>query len=269
MIRTSVLLGLVAAIFAGLGWLFGADVAAVALAVAVAAVFWEASPDTLLSRLGARKIAEVELLATVRRLAERAGVPAPAVFEIEERQANAFAAGLTPSSAALVLTTGLRRTIRGAELEAVLGHEIAHIRNRDTLAAGIGASLVGAIVSLALVLGALGFAMRRQGGGALIALAVVAPVAALVLHLAAGRSSEYRADRDGAELAGGPENMIAALRRLDAASHRLVNKTAMRRPALAALFIVAPLPATWLSRVFSTHPPIAARIRRLEMLMRA
>ena len=151
----------------------------------------------------------------------------------------------------------------------MLGHEISHIRHRDCLAAGIGSSLVGAIVSLALVLGALGFAMRRQGGGALIALAVVAPVAALLLHLAAGRSAEYRADREGAELAGGAESMIAALLRLDAASRRLASRTALQRPALASLFIVDPLPGTWWARWFSTHPPIAKRIRRLEMLARS
>jgi heat shock protein HtpX len=188
----------------------------------------------------------------------------PHVFEVAAGQANAFAVGANPQQASLVLTDGLRGLLYGRELEAIIAHELGHIKTRDTLAATIGVSFLSAIVSLALVLGFFGLALRKDGGGVLIALALFTPVIAIILHLAASRSREYAADRYGATITS-KKAMISALRRLKTEVEQ-PNEIAMRAPATASLWFVDPLAGTWLSRLFSTHPGIDKRIARLERL---
>jgi heat shock protein HtpX len=261
------MLGLMAAIFVATGSLFGPVGAASALALAVLTVFWGFwNTAGKLDAIGAVEVTNPKILKMVASLAAKAGIPAPAVFEIAEKQPNALMLGPTPHQAVLVLTAGLRKRLTDSEFAAVVGHELAHVHFRDGLSASIGVAFLSAITSLALLLGLVGLAARRSGGGFILALAIAAPVIGLVCLMAMGRSAEYRADKFAAELCGDPRDLIAALRKLDAFTRRIVNDTALAQPALASLHIVDPFPGTWLSRLFSTHPRIEKRIARLEKL---
>jgi len=264
--RAALLLLTMAGVFVAIGSLFGPVGAAFALALAVVTGFWSFwSTAGKLAAIGAVEVTDPKIIAMVAGLAAKAGIPAPPVFEIPEKQPNALVLGPTPHQAALVLTTGLRKRLTDRELAAVVGHEIAHIRSRDTMSATIGVTILSAVTSLALLLGLLGFVLRRNGGGPLIALAILTPVLVLIVHLAASRSREYAADRFAAEMVG-MDQMIAALRNLDISSRKSANTVAFNRPELASLFIVDPLPQSWLGRVFSTHPPLLKRIERLERM---
>jgi heat shock protein HtpX len=265
MIRSAVLLAAMAGLFVGFGGLFGIEAAAVALWLAIVASAWSffrAGP-AIIARCGARRIGDARLVEMVNELAKRAAIPAPWLFEVQDKQPNAFAIGRDPAHAAIVITTALARRLNEDELRAVLGHEISHIVNRDTLSATIGATLLSAIAALALLLGVVGLAARRNGGGALIVLAILAPVAGLVLHLAMSRSQEYRADHEGARLCGA-EHLISALIKLDGATRAIPSAAAKAQPAIAGLFIVDPLPNTWAGRLFASHPPIEKRVARLQ-----
>jgi heat shock protein HtpX len=267
-IRTAALLSLITALFVAIGSLFGTEGAGVALAFAAMMSFWSflrAAP-AILRRAGARDVTDAKLLAVVYDLAAKATMPVPRLFEIEEGQPNAFAVGRNPEHAAIVITTGLRRRLNTEELRAVLAHELWHIANRDTLSATLGVTLLSAIGTLAILLGIVGLAARRNGGGALIFLAILAPVVAVILHLAMSRSQEYCADREGALLCGNPDHLISALIKLDTSTRRVSSATAAAQPAIASLFIVDPLPNTWIGRLFASHPPIAKRIARLRAM---
>ena len=188
----------------------------------------------------------------------------PYVFEVEAGQPNAFAVGANPKQASIVLTSGLRTLLYGPELEAIIAHEIAHIKSRDTLAATIGVSFLDAIVSLSLLLALLGMAARKHGGGFAIALAIFFPFIAIILHLAASRSREYAADRYGATLTS-KKAMISALRYLQAEAEQ-PNQIALHAPATASLWFIDPLAESWFRRLLSSHPDIAKRIARLEKM---
>ncbi len=268
-IRTVALLGLMAVVFTVIGSLFGAGGAAVALAMAAATAlrsFWQTGP-AILARCGARSVTDPNLIEAVQELAAKAGIPAPRILEIQEPHPNAFALGSNPAHASIILTVGLRRRLTYEELRAVMGHEISHITNRDTLSATLGVTLLSAIGRLALLLGLIGLAARRQGGGALMFLAIWLPFSALVLRLAMPRSQAYQADREGAVLCGSPDDLIRALIKLDASTRRVASITANDQPALAALFIVDPLPNLRVGRLFAAHPPIAKRIERLAAMI--
>src|SRR6266699_1487315 len=163
-IRTVALLGLMAVVFTVIGSLFGAGGAAVALAMAAATAlrsFWQTGP-AILARCGARSVTDPSLIEAVQELAAKAGIPAPRILEIQEPHPNAFALGSDPAHASIILTVGLRRRLTHEELRAVMGHEISHITNRDTLSATLGVTLLSAIGRLALLLGLVGLAARRQ-----------------------------------------------------------------------------------------------------------
>jgi heat shock protein HtpX len=267
MIRASVFLLAIAAIFGAIGSVFGVQGAAYAISLSIVMAFWSFwSTPAKLAAIGAVEVTDPKLIALVRDLAARAGVPAPRVFEIDERQPNALTLGPNPRHAVLVLTAGLRKGLSRAELTAVLGHELAHIRYRDTLSATIAVALLTAIASLALLLGLIGFVVGRNGGGLIVGLAILAPLIGLLLHTAMSRSNEYRADRLGGNLSGDPKHLITALRKLDAAAKRIQSPTAVGRPALTSLFVVDPAPGSWISALFSSHPPITRRIARLEAM---
>jgi heat shock protein HtpX len=268
LIRTGFLFSAMVAVFVAIGSLFGTEGAAVALAFAAVVSFWSfwRAGHAILRRAGARDVTDAKLLAVVHDLAAKANMPAPRLFEIEEHQPNAFALGSDPAHACIVLATGLRRRLNADEIRAVLAHELWHIANRDTLSATMGVTLLSAIATLAILLGIVGLAARRNGGGALIFLTILAPVVAVVLHLAMSRNQEYRADREGALLCGNPEHLISALIKLDTSTRRIASATAGAQPAIASLFFVDPLPGTWLGRLFLSHPPIAKRIARLKKL---
>ena len=204
----------------------------------------------------------------VEGLARRAGLPMPALYVIHEAQPNAFATGRNPENGAVALNTGLLDLLTEQEVAGVVAHELAHIRNRDTLIMTVTATLAGAIGMLAqfgFLFGGRDSEGRQNPFGplGLILLLVVGPLAAMLVQMAISRSREYEADRLGAEICGDPRWLASALAKLEQYKQGLVNHTAEANPATAHLFIVNPLSGFRLDSLFATHPPTEERIRRL------
>ncbi|XXF80336.1 zinc metalloprotease HtpX [Myxococcaceae bacterium GXIMD 01537] len=207
----------------------------------------------------------------VERLAARAGMPKPKVYLLPTRSPNAFATGRNPSHAAVAVTAGILDILDRRELEGVLAHELGHVRNRDTLIGTVAATMAGVITYAVQMLFWFGGSMlgRREDdeggglGGALanLGLLLVAPIAATLLQLAVSRSREYGADATGAELCGDPDALADALLKLDRGAHLMPYD---RAPATSHLFIVNPLSGGGVMSLFSTHPPIPERVRRLR-----
>lgn len=241
--------------------------------------FWF-SDKLVLSLYRAQPVSESEapeVYAIVRELAGKARIPVPAVYVIPAAAPNAFATGRNPSHAAVAVTRGILDILNREELEGVLAHELAHVLNRDTLTSTIAATLAGAVSMLAslirwtfLFAGGGGRRGERQGGsnpiGVLFA-AVLTPVAAGLIQLAISRTREYEADVEGARLCVNPLYLASALRKLESSARRLPMANA--EPATAHLFIVNPLKSGTLTNLFSTHPPTADRVARLEEMARA
>lgn len=208
--------------------------------------------------------------AAVERLAQRAGVPVPRIYVVPDAAPNAFATGRNPRHAVVAVTGGLLELLDQREVQAVLGHELAHVLNRDILISSVAATMAGAISLLARVAGWTLFFGRGGGGNSrsnpltALLLVLVAPLIALLLQLAVSRSREYGADATGARLCGDPEALASALAKLDAVSKQVPMRTA--DPASSHLYIVRPLAGTAgaMVELFSTHPPVEERIRRLR-----
>lgn len=211
-----------------------------------------------------------ELYAIVGRLSQRAGIPMPKLFVTPSDQPNAFATGRNPSHAAVAVTEGIMRLLNRSEVEGVLAHELAHIKNRDVLIGTIAAALAGAISMMgnALQWGAI-LGMGRSDddeGGSMVGgllMAIIAPIAAMVIQMAISRSREYMADATGAQIAGSPDGLANALLKLESAAHRIPMPV---NPATSHLFIVNPLSGASMARLFSTHPPIEERVERLKKM---
>ena len=209
-----------------------------------------------------------ELYSIVRRLAQRAGLPMPKVCIMEQDQPNAFATGRNPEHGVVAVTTGIMRILSREELEGVIAHELAHIKNRDILVSTVAASIAGAISYLAqMAQWAMIFGGRRddEGGGNPIAalVMIVGPIAAMMVQMAISRSREYGADAGGARISGNPLYLANALKKLHVTSQRIPMNAS---PATAHLFIVSPLSGGGLIKLFSTHPPMEERIARLESM---
>ena len=211
-----------------------------------------------------------ELHRMVRTLAQRAGMPMPRVYIIPTMTPNAFATGRSPQHSAVAVTQGILKVLDSEELEGVLSHELAHIRNRDTLISTIAATLAGVVVMLAnMARWAAIFGYGRdeedEGGGLLgfIFLAILAPIAATIIQLAISRAREYQADESGARLTKQPWALADALEKLEYAAHKLPFNA---NPATSHLFIVNPLKGGSVLSLFSTHPPIPERVARLRAL---
>jgi heat shock protein HtpX len=208
----------------------------------------------------------------VRTLATRAGLPMPKVYTIPNDQPNAFATGRDPNHAAVAVTEGIMRILNRDELSGVIGHELAHIKNRDILIGTVAATIAGAIAMLAnmaqwaMIFGG-GRSDDEEGGGqnflSMLVMIIVAPIAAMLIQMAISRSREYIADEDGARIAGNPRYLSGALRKLHAAAQRIPLEA---NPATAHMFIVSPLSGGGIVSLFSTHPPMEKRIARLESL---
>lgn len=230
------------------------------------------SDKIVLRMYGAQEVAESEapeLYGVVRRLSQKAQVPMPRVYVIQQDQPNAFATGRNPKHAAVAVTTGIMRILSTDELSGVIGHELSHITHRDILVSTIAATIAGAISYLAqMAQWAAIFGHRGdddEGGNPIAALVmmIVGPIAALIIQMAISRSREYLADEGGARLAGNARYLSNALRKLNAASQKIPMDA---NPATSHMFIVNPLSGGGLLKLFSTHPPIEERIARLEAM---
>lgn len=261
-------------IFAGslIGGKQGATIALfMALAMNFFAYFF--SHKIVLSMYGAKEVTEAEapeLYSIVRRLANKAGLPMPKVYIIESDQPNAFATGRSPKHGVVAVTTGIMRILSREELEGVIGHELAHIKNRDILISTIAATIAGAIsyiAQMAMWSSIFGRQDDDEGGHPIVALLmmIVAPIVAMIIQLAISRAREYAADEEGAEIAGNPLHLSNALRKLHYASQAIPMNA---NPGTAHMFIVSPLSGKTLIKLLSTHPPIEERIERLESIKR-
>jgi heat shock protein HtpX len=269
--RTAFLLALLAFPFLVAGARFGVAAGVLSLASLLAVMLWslwQAGP-AMLARCAARPVTDADLIGAVEELAAKAGIPPPHLLETPESHPNAFALCASPKRAAIILTHGLRIRLSAAELRAILGHEVARIVRRDTAKDTLGVALLSPIAALATRLGLIGPSVRAQGAGALLFLLMLAPLSALVLSLSAATARAYRADRAGALLCGSPENLIAALSKLDASAARFESITAKVQPTLAVLCVVDPLPQSWVGHLFAAQPRTARRIARLRALATA
>ncbi len=234
------------------------------------------SDKIVLKMYRAREVSEAEapeLYGVVRTLAQKAEIPMPRVYIINEDQPNAFATGRNPNHAAVAVTTGIMRILSHEELMGVIGHELAHVKHRDILIGTIAATFAGAISYLAqMAQWAMIFGGNRgdddEGGSpvAAIVMMIVGPIAAMIVQMAISRSREYVADEGGASISGNPRYLSGALRKLDSASKKIPMDA---NPATSHMFIVNPLSGGGILKLFSTHPPIEERIARLESMGRS
>jgi heat shock protein HtpX len=206
----------------------------------------------------------------VKELAQRAGLPMPRVYLIDEAQPNAFATGRNPDHAAVAATTGILQLLSARELRGVMAHELTHVKNRDILISTISATVAGAISALA------NFGMwfglsnnNREGGGnpiLAILVMIIAPIAAMLIQFAISRTREFGADRGGAEISGDPHALADALAKIDRYARGLPMETAEQHPATAQMMIINPLSGGGLRGLFSTHPATEERIMRLRAM---
>ncbi len=242
------------------------------LAISIAMNFFSywASGSIAIAMTGSRPVSETELpevYAMVRRLTERAGLPMPEIYLTPSPQPNAFATGRNPRHAKVAVTEGILRAMSSRELEGVLAHEIAHIKNRDILISSMAAMLAGVITSIANMLQwafMFGYGRDDENRGNVVAelvMVILAPIAATLIQLAISRTREFKADAVGAQLVGDPNPLADALERLEAYAHHIPGGF---NPATSHLFIVNPFRGESLLQLFSTHPSTAERVRRLR-----
>ena len=274
--KTAMLLALLTAMLVLIGGAVGGQqgmLIAFFMALVMNFVSYRWSDKIVLAMYGAKEISEAQapgLYGMVHRLASKAQIPMPRLYLIPSDQPNAFATGRNPKHAVVAVTEGIMRILDDEELEGVLAHEISHVTNRDVLIGTIAATLAGAITYLAhMAQWAAIFGGGRHDDDdspspiAMILMAVVAPIAALLVQMAVSRSREFQADATGAKLAGRTWGLSKALEKLEMASHQVPMAA---NPATAHMFIVNPLSGQSLMRLFSTHPPIEERIARLRAM---
>jgi len=275
-LKTTFLLALMTALLLWIGQALGGSqglVLALVMAGAMNIGSWWFSDRIVLRMYGARELSQSDapdLYSIVHELALSAGMPMPRLYMVPSEAPNAFATGRSPEHAAVAVTQGIMRMLSRAELRAVLAHELSHVRNRDTLISAIAATLAGVIMMVARMaqFGAMFGGMRRDdregaSGLELLVMIVVAPLAAMLIQMAVSRSREYQADASGAHISHSPNDLASALEKIASASDRL---TLPAGPATAHLWIVNPLHGSWIANLFSTHPPVEERIRRLRAM---
>ncbi|MGE0232492.1 MAG: zinc metalloprotease HtpX [Flavobacteriaceae bacterium] len=273
--KTAILLAAMTALFLGIGYMIGGQsgmLIAFVIALGMNAFsYWNA--DKMVLRMYNAREADAssapELYRMVEKLAGNAGLPMPRVYLIDNPQPNAFATGRDPEHAAVAATTGILRLLTHEELEGVMAHELAHIRNRDTLTMTVTATIAGAISMLA------NFALFFGGGRnnnnpfgfiGTLAMVFLAPLAAGLVQMAISRTREYAADRAGAEICGNPMALASALNKISGMAHAVPNPDAERNPATAHMFIINPLSGERMDNLFSTHPNTENRIAALAEL---
>jgi len=270
-IKTFMLMAAMTALFIGAGFLLAGEagmVIALLIACAMNLFAWWNSGSMVLRMYKARQVdrsSAPEFYGIVEQLAMKAGLPMPKVYIVDNPQPNAFATGRNPENAAVAATTGLLGNLTAEEIAGVIAHELAHVRNRDTLIMTITATLAGALTMLANF--ALFFGGSRNnplGIVGVLLMMVLAPLAAALVQMAISRTREYEADRIGAEISGRPLWLASALEKLELGSKRIDNRAAEEHPATAHMFIVNPLHAHSVDGLFRTHPRTADRIARLR-----
>lgn len=278
--RTAVLLAVLTALLAAVGYLIGGQggmlVAFVVALVLNVLSYWNA--DKIVLRLqDAHEVDEAsapEYYAIVRQLAAKAQLPMPRVYLMHNPQPNAFATGRNPDRAVIAATTGLFEMLSREEVAGVLAHELAHVKNRDTLTMTVTATIAGAIgllANFAQFNAIFGGGRRDNGRGGWLStllVALLAPLAAGLVQMAISRSREYEADRLGAMITGQPLWLASALRKIQSVAQQIANEPADRIPAMAHLYIINPLNGRGIDNLFSTHPSTDKRIAALEQLAR-
>lgn len=273
-LKTSILMAAIMALFGVIGgYLGGATGMLMALLFGGAMnlfAYWF-SDSMVLKMYNAREVDEAsapQFYTMVRDLAQRAGLPMPRVYLIDEAQPNAFATGRNPDNAAVAATTGILQLLSAREIRGVMAHELAHVRHRDILISTISATMAGAISALA------NFAMifggrdseGRSNPVASIAVALLAPLAASLIQMAISRAREFEADRGGAQICGDPHALADALARIDAYARGIPMPTAEAHPATAQMMIMNPLSGSGIASLFSTHPATEERVARLRAM---
>lgn len=274
--KTAMLLALLTAIFVGMGALVGGQAGMVIAFVVALAMnlfsLWKS--DTMVLRMyGAEEVtaqSAPEYYGLVQELARRAELPMPRVYVMHNPQPNAFATGRSPSNSAVCASTGLLEMLSREEVAGVMAHELAHIKNRDTLTMTVAATIGGAVSMLAqwLQFSTLFGGGNREGGSRIGAFAamLLAPFAAMLVQMAVSRSREYQADHMGALIVGNPLWLASALQKIQTYAHQIPNEQAEAAPATASLFIINPLTGQGMDNLFSTHPNTENRIAELEKL---
>ena len=277
-IKTGILLAVLTMLFVWIGSYFGGEIGAMyafifAFIMNVGAYWF--SDRIVLRMYNAKEVnsEEVpEVYDTVKELCSNANLPMPKIYVSPQDSPNAFATGRSPNHAAVCLTKGILNLLDRKELKGVIAHELSHIKNRDTLIMTIAATIAGAITMLAslarwsMIFGGLGSRSGRNRDNNIFGylfMLIVAPIAAMIIQLAISRSREYAADKRGAYIAKSPEGLSNALLKLEGANRR---NTMQANNATVHLFIVNPLRGKGIQALFSTHPPVQERVRRLELL---
>lgn len=265
-LRTTILLATLTGVFLAVGFLLaGIGGMTIALVMAVLLNFFSYwfSDKIVLAMYKAKPFQDREINHIVENLSKKAGVPKPKVYIINEKIPNAFATGRGPGSSALAVTSGLVQRLNKDEIEAVLAHEIAHIKNRDVLVSTMAATIAGAISYLAQLAWFGAFSRDDRGSGSLILLPLLllAPIAAMMIHLAISRGREFGADYTGALISKKPLSLASALEKIT----NIVYESPLRgNSATSHLWIVNPFTADSFAALFSTHPPLNERIKRLK-----
>lgn len=274
-LRTGVLFAVLTALFMVVGYFIGGT-SGMLIALVIAAgtnlfAYWN-SDKMVLSMQGAREVDQrsaPELYAMLEQLSANAGVPTPKLYLIDTQQPNAFATGRNPQNAAVAVSTGLLNYLQPDEVAGVIAHELAHIRNRDTLTMTVTGTMAGAISMLAqfgLFFGGGNNRDNPLGGVGALLMVFLAPLAAGLVQMAISRTREYQADKDGAEIARDPMALASALSKISQLSQRTVNVAAERNPAMAHMYIFNPLSGARMDNLFSTHPNVENRIAQLRRL---
>ena len=276
-IKTSVLMAGIMALFGVIGgYLGGSSGMLLALLFGGAMnifAYWF-SDSMVLKMYRAREVDETsapQFYNMVKELAQRAGLPMPRVYLIDQEQPNAFATGRNPEHAAVAATTGILRMLSARELRGVMAHELAHVRHRDILISTISATMAGAISALAnfaMFFGGRDSEGNRSNPIATIAVALLAPLAASLIQMAISRAREFEADRGGAEISGDPNALADALSKIDAFARGIPMPVADAHPATAQMMIMNPLSGGGLAGLFSTHPATEERVAKLRSLAR-
>lgn len=269
MFGTAILLSVLTGIFLAVGWAIGGllgSTVALILALVINFLSYWYSDRIILKMYRARPTAHSGLERIVRKLARDANIPVPKIYMIETKEPipNAFATGRDPEHSAIAVTTGLLDTLSEEEIEAVIAHEMGHIKNRDILVSSMAAAIAGAIAYIAqIAYWSMFLGERREGGTNLllmIVIVILAPIAALLIRLAISRGMEFRADYASAIITKKPRSLASALGKISgAARHRTIKGPA----ATSHLWIVNPFSGNWFSNLFSTHPPVEERIKKL------